>query len=107
MSYSKSELSKILHKTANVTASLSECVQFFRSKYFNVEETEIGNIIEDFLEFRGDLDSDIASSGDYMKDMLEAWYDSFVPSKIPKKVIKQLEESQREFEEECKKSILE
>ena len=61
MKLTKVEKSKLLSNTPNVMASLGELVQFFRSPQYDKEDNE-GNIIEDFLTFRGMLDKDIIES---------------------------------------------
>lgn len=62
MKLTKVEKSKLLSNTPNVMASLGELVQFFRSPQYNDKEDNEGNIIEDFLTFRGMLDKDIIES---------------------------------------------
>ena len=63
MKYTKKQIAKLLNQTPNVSASLGEITQFFRSPQYNEEEQNEGNIIEDFLVFRGLLDKDIVEVG--------------------------------------------
>ncbi len=59
MKFTKVEIAKILSSTPNVSASKGELVQFFRSPQYKPDEEHDGNIIEDFMTFRGMLDADI------------------------------------------------
>ena len=59
MKFTKKEIAKLLNQTPNVSASLGEIMQFMLSPQYNKEEEHEGNIIEDFLVFRGILDKDL------------------------------------------------
>jgi hypothetical protein len=59
MKNNKLKIAKLLSQTPNVSASTSEIIQFFRSPQYNPDEQEESNYIEDFMVFRGILDSDL------------------------------------------------
>jgi hypothetical protein len=59
MKFTRVDIAKLLTQTPGVSASTSEIIQFFRSPQYNPNEQEEGNIIEDFMVFRGMLDSDL------------------------------------------------
>lgn len=62
MKFTKVKIAELLHTTPNVSASKGELVQFFRSPQYKPDEEHDGNIIEDFMTFRGMLDADIIES---------------------------------------------
>lgn len=51
MKYTKKYIAVLLHNQSNVNATSGELVQFFNSNYYNPEEEDEGNIIEDFFNF--------------------------------------------------------
>jgi hypothetical protein len=53
----KKEISLLLNQTPNISATKKEIEEFLLSKYFNKNEENEGNIIEDFITWRGEFDS--------------------------------------------------
>lgn len=106
MKYTKKYISKLLHTQPNISATSGELVQFFNSKYYNPEEDEEGNIIENFIEFRGDLDMSLEEARQYYENSMKLLSQQFTPSKaLPKKVVKMLEEQQKEIDKLLKEEL--
>jgi len=102
----KKDIAILLNQTPNISATSGEIIQFFYSKYFDINEEHEGNIIENFIEFRGDLDKSIEESRQYYEDSIKILSKQISPSKpLPKKVIKQLEEQQKELEKLFKEGL--
>lgn len=106
MKYTKKYIAILLHNQANVSATSGELVQFFNSKYYNTEEEDEGNIIESFIEFRGDLDMSLEEARQYYENSMKLLSKQLTPSKpLPKKVIKALEEQQKELDKLLKEEL--
>lgn len=98
MKFTKKEIAKILHKTPNISATAWEIVYFFNSMQFNPDEEYIGNIIEDLLNWRGDLNHSLEESKQYYENTIKWLNETHTPSKpLPKKILKQLEDQQKEL----------
>jgi len=93
------EIAKLLATTPNVMASNGEIVQFFHSIQFVPDETNEGNILEDFMIFRGQLDKDLLDMNDFSLDKTFLANKEYTTLKIPKKVQIQLDKDREELEE--------
>jgi hypothetical protein len=102
----KKQIAKLLHSQSNISATSGELVQFFRSDFYNGEEDDEGNIIEDFLEWRGDNIQTIEEARQYYENSMKLLSKQLTPSKpLPKKVIKALEEQQKELDKLFKEEL--
>jgi len=98
----KLEIAKLLANTPGVMASKEEIIQFFHSPQFIFEEEEEGNIIEDFMVFRGILDKDILDCKDWNIDKTFLKGKTTDLPKIPKKVQQQLDKERQELQDYIK-----
>jgi hypothetical protein len=102
----KKNIAKLLYNQPNVSATSWEIIYFFNSTYFNKNEEHEGNIIEDFLNWRGDLDHSLEEARQYYENNVKKLSKILSPSKpLPKKIIKQMEEEQKELEKLLKEEL--
>ena len=73
MKFTKAEIAKLLSSTPGVSASKGELLQFFKSPQYDKDEESDGNIIENFLVFRKQLDADLLEGGEYSEKLIEHW----------------------------------
>ncbi len=95
----KLDIAKLLSSTPNVMADKGEIIQFFHSIQFKSDEENEGNIIEDFMSFRGQLDKDLLEMSDFSLDKTFLSGSAYTQLKIPKKVQVQLDKDREELEE--------
>lgn len=95
----KLEIAKLLATTPNVMATKEEIVQFFYSNQFHPGEEHEGNHIEDYLDFKGQLDKDLFFFSDWSLDKTHLSGSVTIANVIPKKVQKQLDLEAKELED--------
>lgn len=95
----KKDIAKLLHKTPNVSATLWEIVYFFHTTSVDLKTISEGDVIEEFLQWRGDLDRSLEENRQYYEDSIRYLRTKYTPSKpLPKKVIKEIEEYQKDLD---------
>lgn len=73
----KKDIAKLLHTTSNVSATKWEIISFFNSSYFNPNEEHEGNIIEDFLNFNGNLERDLEESRQHYENCVKYFEEQY------------------------------
>lgn len=93
---SRKEIALELSTTPNVMASNAEMVQFFHSLHFYKDEENISNVLEDFMVWRGILDSDLLDMQDFSIAKTFLKDQPYELPKIPKKVQTQLDKEYKQ-----------
>ena len=85
MKFTKKEIAFLLHNTPNVSATKWEIHHFLSSDSFNPNEEHEGNIIEDFLNFNGNLERTLEEARQHYENCVKYFEEQYKIQNIEEK----------------------